>query len=145
MAVHVLSLLSGKEGRGATSECIAASVNTNPVVIRRMLLRLRRSGIVATQKGAGAGSKLARSPQEITLAHIYRAVETENPFHLPSRAPSPECPVGRQIQSVLKTVFKSVDHAIENELAKSTLADIHQQLGCGGPPRLPSSRRRNSI
>jgi Rrf2 family protein len=144
MAVHVLSLLSGREGRGATSESIAASVNTNPVVIRRMLLRLRRSGIIATQKGAGAGSKLARSPEEITLAHIYRAVEAENPFLLPARAPSPECPVGREIHTVLRSVFSSVDHAIQNELAKATLADIRHQLGCGAPPHLPPSRRRNS-
>ena len=38
MAVHVLAVLGYKEGDRVTSTFLADSVNTNPVIIRRLLL-----------------------------------------------------------------------------------------------------------
>src|SRR5690242_16563382 len=58
MAVHVLTVLAYKEGDRATSAFLAASVNTNPVIIRRLLLALQKAKLVDTSKGAGAGSRL---------------------------------------------------------------------------------------
>ena len=75
MAVHVLTVLAYKEGDRATSTYLAGSVNTNPVIIRRLLLALQHARLVETGKGAGSGSRLSRSPGRINLAEIYRAVE----------------------------------------------------------------------
>ncbi len=137
MAVHVLALLSCKESRRGTSESLAASVKTNPVVIRRLLQSLQAAGLVETQKGAGAGSRLVRCPSEITLAEIYRALETEALFFLPLREASQECPVGERIKNVLIPIFASVGRAIESELGKTTLADICESLqNCPGATRI---------
>ena len=137
LAVHLLTLLSRKEGRRCTSRSLGASVNTNPVVIRRILQTLQASGLVETQKGAGAGSKLARCPTQITLAQVYRAVETEEPFLFPLREPPSDCPVGQRIKTVLKTVFASVEQALEAELNKTTLADLCTALNpCQDSSRL---------
>ena len=68
MAVHVLAVLAYKEGYPVTSAMLAASVNTNPVIIRRLLLSLQRARLVETRKGAGYGSRLSRSPGRINLA-----------------------------------------------------------------------------
>ena len=57
MAVHVLAVLAYKDGDRATSAFLAASVNTNPVIIRRLLLVLQRAKLVETGKGAGSGSR----------------------------------------------------------------------------------------
>ena len=75
MAVHVLAVLAYKEGDRVTSAFLAGSVNTNPVIIRRLLLSLQRAKLVDTCKGAGSGSRLNRSPGRINLAEVYRAVE----------------------------------------------------------------------
>jgi hypothetical protein len=61
MAVHVLAVLAYKEGDRVTSALLAASINTNPVIVRRLLLALQRAKLVETGKGAGSGSRLSRS------------------------------------------------------------------------------------
>jgi hypothetical protein len=74
-----------------TSDQVAASVNTNPVVIRRSLGDLRRAGLVDVRHGAGAGWSLARAPQEITLLDVYDAVEQEPLFGMHHTEPNLEC------------------------------------------------------
>ena len=88
MAVHVLSVLAYKEGDRVTSAQLAGSVNTNPVIIRRLLLALQRARLVETCKGAGSGSRLSRSPVRINMAEVYRAVEACEPFAAPARKPN---------------------------------------------------------
>ncbi len=124
MAVHVLTVLAYKEGDPVTSAALAASVNTNPVIIRRLLLSLQRARLVETRKGAGAGSRLSRSPGRINLAQIYRAVEAVEPFASPSRKPNAACPVGHCIRKTLEKVFASAEEALERNLEKTTLAGL---------------------
>jgi Rrf2 family protein len=124
MAVHVLAVLAYKEGDPVTSTILARSVNTNPVIIRRLLLSLQRARLVETRKGAGAGSRLSRSPGRINLADIYRAVEEVKPFATPARKPNAACPVGHCIRATLNQVFTSAQDALERDLEKTTLAGV---------------------
>ena len=126
MAVHVLAVLAYKEGDPVTSSKLAGSVNTNPVIIRRLLLTLKRARLIDTRKGAGAGSRLTRSPQRINLAEIYRAVESNEGFSSPSKKPNAGCPVGNCIRKTLEKVFTSAENALERDLEKTTLADVVQ-------------------
>ena len=124
MAVHVLAVLAYKEGDRVTSSLLAASVNTNPVIIRRLLLALQRAKLVETGKGAGSGSRLSRSPGRINLADVYRAVEATEPFATPSRKPNIACPVGNCIRRTLEKIFVSARMAMELDLEKTTLANV---------------------
>ena len=124
MAVHVLAVLAYKEGDRVTSSLLATSVNTNPVIIRRLLLALQHAKLVETGRGAGSGSRLSRSPGRINLAEIYRAVEAVEPFATPSRKPSAACPVGHCIRETLDKVFASAQQALERDLEKTTLAGV---------------------
>src|ERR1019366_4739993 len=124
MAVHVLAVLAYKEGDRVTSALLAGSVNTNPVIVRRLLLALQRAKLVETRKGAGSGSRLSRSPRRIDLAEVYRAVENAEPFASPSRKPNAACPVGKCIRKTLDRVFASAQSALERDLEKTTLADV---------------------
>jgi len=124
MAVHVLAVLAYEEGDRVTSACLAGSVNTNPVTVRRLLLVLQRAKLVETCKGAGAGSRLSRSPRRINLAEVFRAAEDAEPFATPSRKPNADCPVGHCIRKTLEKVFASARRALERDLAKTTLADV---------------------
>ncbi len=124
MAVHVLAVLAYKEGDRVTSAFLANSVNTNPVIIRRLLLSLQKARLVETCKGAGAGSRLSRSPQRINMAEVYRSVEAVESFATPARKPNAACPVGHCIKETLGRVFESAQTAMERDLAKTTLADV---------------------
>jgi Rrf2 family protein len=124
MAVHVLAVLAYREGDRVTSALLAGSVNTNPVIVRRLLLALQRAKLVETCKGAGAGSRLSRSPGRINLAEVYRAVEAVEAFATPSRKPNAACPVGNCIRETLQKVFASAQGALEKDLEKTTLASV---------------------
>jgi len=120
----VLAVLAYKADEPVTSGLLASSVNTNPVVIRRLLLALQQAGMIETRKGAGRGSRLSRTPGRIRLAEVYRAVEGDEPFALHSKRPNQKCPVGQCIQSALEHVFASAQSALERELGRTTLADV---------------------
>ena len=132
MAVHVLAVLAYKEGDRVTSAFLAGSVNTNPVIIRRLLLSLQKAKLVETCKGAGSGSRLSRSAGRINLAEIYRSVEEAEPFATPVRKPNAACPVGRCIREPLARVFASAQGALERDLEKTTLADVMDAVKAAG-------------
>ncbi|OLL32635.1 transcriptional regulator [Burkholderia sp. SRS-W-2-2016] len=122
-AVHVLALLSLQSGVPLSSEMIAGSVNTNPALIRRLLAMLAEAGLTTSQLGAGGGALLARSPAQISLLDVYRAVDDAQLFALHREEPNPACMVGRNIQGVLRGVIDEAQQALEASLAARTLAD----------------------
>ncbi|MDR3457147.1 MAG: Rrf2 family transcriptional regulator [Verrucomicrobiae bacterium] len=132
MAVHVLAVLAYQEGDRVTSAALAGSINTNPVIIRRLLLALQKAGLVDTCRGAGAGSRLSRSPKRINLAEIYRSVEACESFATPSKKPNNACPVGHCILEALDVIFTSAQSAMERDLAKTTLADVIARVKASG-------------
>lgn len=124
VAVHILTLLAYGDDHPVTSEFVADSVNTNPVVIRRVLGALRDAKLVSSRTGVGGGWRLARQPDAITLRDAYRAVEVKTLFPLPQRSPNPACPVGRAIQRSLEGVFRETEKALDEHLARTTVAQI---------------------
>lgn len=124
MAVHVLAVLAYQEGDRVSSASLAGSINTNPVIVRRLLLALQRAKLVDTCKGARSGSRLNCSPGRINMAQIYRAVEAVEAFATPSRKPNAACPVGHYLRQELERIFASAQSALEQDLQKTTLADV---------------------
>lgn len=122
VGVHMLTLLAIDRNSRCTSEWIAGSVNTNPVVIRRITGMLKRAGLVDVQAGKG-GTTLARDLEEITLLDVYKAVEVVEEGQLFSfhENPNIECPVGANIQSVLEIILMQAQEAMENVLANVTV------------------------
>jgi Rrf2 family protein len=127
IAVHVLTWMALARGRGLswmTSDQVAASVNTNPVIIRRSLGDLHRAALVDVRRGAGAGWSLAREPREITLLEVYDAVEREPLFAMHRTKPNLECPVGRGIRPALGRVYNEIDQSLRRELTRTSIADV---------------------
>src|SRR4051812_22482165 len=104
VAIHVMTALAYRGSR-ATSHTLAQSVNTNAVVVRRLLSQLRRAGLVACQSGKSGGCYLARRPEQITLQDVYEAVEAGGPFVIPDKAENKSCQVSCQMKQILGNVF----------------------------------------
>ncbi len=129
VAVHILAVLSfaGREYR--SSDLLARSVNTNAVVVRRLTGRLKKAGLVAIRRGVG-GATLNRKPEEITLLDVYKAVipnPKATPFYL-HQNPCCDCYVGRNIHNALKAPFAEVNQAMQESLAKTTIAEIAESI-----------------
>ena len=148
VAVHVLSLMAWSGEEPLKSEQVAESVNTNPVVIRRILRELADAGLVISQTGSLGGSRLAADPASTTLLDIYQALEYGGVFSLHRQPPSRDCPVGVNIETVLGEVLQEVDSAVEQVLKNITINDVVQRLKpCGTltngkNPRLGKSNGR---
>src|SRR5882724_1431630 len=128
VSVHILAYLAYRQGAAVPSAEIAASVDTNPVVIRRLLSALVKAKLVTAQKGASGGFALARPAENISLLTLYRAVEPDPEHGLRRFAPNHKCPVGAKIESILHGVFVKAQTSMEAELARVSLADVDRQL-----------------
>ena len=129
-AVHILAVLARRRPEPVTSDLLARSVNTNPVVVRRLLSKLRRAGFVSTQTGAGGGATLERRPEEIPLDAVYRTFEPISWVSKHPHEPNPECPVGRRIVEVLSEVCASAEAGFDESLRQLSLADVLSRLDC---------------
>ncbi|HMA51488.1 MAG TPA: Rrf2 family transcriptional regulator [Magnetospirillaceae bacterium] len=137
VAIHTLTALAVNVGKPLRSEDIANSVNTGAVVIRSLLSRLNDAGITKSQLGAGGGALLAKPADKIRLLDVYEAVEDTKLFTLHRTPPLPECPVGGNIQEAMRPALERARKALEDELSKSTIADIAAEVARLGRFSLP--------
>ena len=129
VAVHMLALIEWNKTQPSTSDLMALSVGTNPVVIRQLMSVLKRAGLIETQNGV-PGCHLAKPAEEITLREIYRAVQKKSDaplfdFHA---NPNPQCPIGRNIRYALDAPLLDAQSAMEQALETYTLKDIADRI-----------------
>jgi len=127
VAVHMMTLISysQKMDKTATSEILAKSVGTNPVVIRQMMSMLRKSGLIETRNGA-SGIRLVKKETDITLLDIYKAVQDDvkAPLFDFHANPNPACFVGGNIKEAMEQPLHEAQLAMEQSLAEYSLEDI---------------------
>ncbi|UPM54064.1 Rrf2 family transcriptional regulator [Gottfriedia acidiceleris] len=125
VAVHILSLVTIENSALCTSEWIAESVNTNPVVIRRVMGKLKNAGLIQVRRGTG-GATLHKPLNEITLLDVYKAVEVveEGELFQFHEKPNPNCPVGANIQAVLELILNRAQEAMEKILDEVTMEEL---------------------
>ena len=130
VAIHILLLLACQEREGpATSQLIARSVNTNPVVVRRITGQLARAGLLRVRRGPG-GAELTRAPEAITLRDVWLAMNTgySGTVLTLHDAPNLDCQIGGQVHAVLGQVFEDVDQALLSTLHRTSLAGLMEML-----------------
>lgn len=125
IAIHIITCIETfKDEYKTTSDFLAASVNVNPVIIRRILQQLKKAGIVETKRGSG-GAYAAKPLNEITFYDIYKAVDcVENDLFHFHENPNTNCPVGRNIHFVLDNRLRDVQNTMENKLKEMNLSDV---------------------
>lgn len=129
MAIHMFACIDTFKDMKMTSDFMAGSIGTNPVIIRKLLQQLKTAGLIEVSRGTG-GVTITRPLKEITFLNIYHAVEC-NPgdelfrFH---ENPNQECPIGRNIHHVLDDKLFLIQETMEKELAKITLEDVKKDV-----------------
>ncbi|NBB52732.1 Rrf2 family transcriptional regulator [Rhizobium sp. CRIBSB] len=127
VAAHALAYLAHKgaysAGQAVASAVLAASVPTNPVVVRRVTAVLAKAGLIATRPGASGGAWLLRRPETIHLDEVLRAVD--GCAHLGSPpAGARGCPIGEHIPRQVAKALTAADQAASVALSKITIADL---------------------
>lgn len=130
IALHIFTCADVfKDQYKVTSNFLAGSINTNPVIIRKILTQLKKAGLITVARGTG-GISPTRPLSDITFYDVYQAigpVENGDLFHF-HESPNPECPVGRNIHGLLDGKLKAIQGAMETEMKKYTIEDLHEGI-----------------
>lgn len=124
LALHTLGHMVQEPEKLRTSADIAAHAGTNPVVVRRVLGRLRQAGLLTSEKGHAGGWKLARAPQKITLADVYLALD-ERLIAPGNHDDEHQCSVGRALHRQVLAVLEDIENSLVDRLAATTVAEVH--------------------
>ena len=107
-----------------TSEKLAQTMQTNPVVVRRIFGGLRDAGFVTSEKGHGGGWRFACDPDKVTLAQIYRAVGSPSILAMANRTESPGCLIEQSVNSALDAAMNEAEAVVRAQLEKITLGEL---------------------
>lgn len=124
VSLHILTLLNEAKGAVVSSEYLSGSININPVLVRKEIMNLRKHGFVESKEGKGGGSFLAKNASDINLGEVYQAVRSSNVLGQSKNEPNPKCPIGRQINQHLDSLYNDAENALIASLSKQTLADF---------------------
>lgn len=127
IAIHIMTLLCHLKEQ-LSSDFIAGSLNINPVLVRKALKELIAQGLVVSREGKNGGYQLAKPPEAITLAEIYRSLKQEALLGVSKNAPNPDCPVGRQIKIHLDRLYEEVELKLEQQLGSTSLKAFSSQF-----------------
>ncbi|HEY0927436.1 Rrf2 family transcriptional regulator [Brevundimonas sp.] len=127
VAAHSLAYLAHKgaysPAEAAPSAVLAASVPTNPVVVRRVTAQLAKAGLIATRPGASGGAWLLRRPEDIRLNEVLAAVNGCAHIGSPP-AGAKGCPVSEHIPRQVAKALTAAEVAAAEALSKITIADL---------------------
>lgn len=123
-------------GQPVTSEWLARAMQTNPVVIRRLMAGLRDAGFVASAKGHGGGWVICCPLARITLRDIHEAVGAPALLAVGHREESPGCLVEQAVNAALDQAYRDAEAMLLKRLGAITLAalarEFHLRLAASG-------------
>jgi DNA-binding IscR family transcriptional regulator len=149
--LHVLLHMAHHDGP-MTSEVLAQAMQTNPVVIRRIMAGLREHGYVASEKGHGGGWTLACDLAKVTLRDVYAALGNPSLLAIGNRTEAPGCVVEQAVNAALGESFDAAEAFLLARLGEVTLAALaesvrgrmHHTTETPHDSRRPHRRRRSS-
>lgn len=126
--LHVLLHMAQFDG-AVTSELMAKAMQTNPVVIRRVLAGLREQGYVQSEKGHGGGWTLACDLKKVTLRDIYEALGSPSLLAMGNRTESPGCLVEEAVNVALGKSFHEAEALLLSRFGEVTLDRLSRDVG----------------
>lgn len=126
LALHTLGHMAADPEQARTSADIASHAGTNPVVVRRVLGRLRQAGLLISEKGHAGGWRLAKSPQDITLADIYLALDERLMATDTEDAPL-KCSIEQALHHRMSEVMQDIERTLIKRLAATTIANVQRE------------------
>ncbi|MDP0506009.1 MAG: Rrf2 family transcriptional regulator [Fusobacterium sp. JB019] len=117
----MLCIAAFSKDRKVTSNFIAGSTNVNPVIIRRLIGQLKEAGLVEVKAGVG-GTKIKKDLSDITLLDIFNAIQAveENFFNFHMN-PNCDCPLGKNIHTILDSHLNEIQEAMTDKMKSKTL------------------------
>ena len=82
MAIHMFACIDTFSDQKMTSDFMAASIGTNPVIVRKILQQLKAAGLIEVARGTG-GVTITRPLEQITFLDVYKRQQEDTLQNLP--------------------------------------------------------------
>lgn len=122
-----MGLLASRGGEPMTSEVLAKTYGTSPVVLRRVLAKLKKAGLVETQRGVGGGSVLARSADAINLREVYEAISGDSRL-MPVFSKGCSGRVAPILADYVNELFSDAEEALLTKLEQATVESMDRNV-----------------
>lgn len=124
ITLHILSLMSKHPEDFLSSEYLAGSMNINAVLVRKEIANLKKHNIVESREGKYGGTRLLKPAKDITLKDIFCLTFESVHLGYAKNDPNPDCPVGKNINQNLESLYKDINYTISGKLEKISLLDF---------------------
>lgn len=128
ITLHILTLMSKFPEEYLSSEFLAGSMNINAVLVRKEIANLKKYNIVESREGKYGGTRLAKSPENISLKDIFCMTFETVSFGYSKNDPNPACPVGKKINENLDALYKDINHTIGSQLSSISLLEFTKEF-----------------
>jgi len=130
VCVHILTLLAHHPDDYLSSDFIAGSINMNPAMVRKEMVKLKKARLVESKEGKSGGNRIATTPAQITLKDVLLATRTGNEHILSmyKNHPNDRCPVGARIQDNLEELYTDIDKQVLTRLETISMEAFSQQF-----------------
>ena len=128
ITLHILTLLSKFPDEYLSSEFLAGSMNLHPVLVRKEIANLKKNNIVESREGKNGGTKLLIPAKDITLDTIFKLTFEKVSLGFSKKDPNPNCPVGKQINQNLQSLYDDINDKISIQLHGISLLDFEKNF-----------------
>lgn len=128
IAVHALVYLNHKQ-KMLSSDELAKNVCTHPARIRKVMAKLKKSGLLTTKEGADGGYDFALPPEAVSLRMVSDALE--EPLVAAgwrSGGSDMKCLIASGMAQVMDGIYADLDRVCRQRLESITIADIDAQI-----------------
>ena len=127
MAHHIMGFLAFSRGDALTSDVLAVTYGTSPVVLRRVLAKLKRAGLMQPRRGTGGDSVLAWPVDSVTLREVCEAMTKDTKLMTPF---SKGCsgPVAPILGCYVNELFADAEQALLAKLQAVTVAEMDRDV-----------------
>ena len=128
LAVHTLVCLS-HSGRSLSSEVLAENICTNPTRVRRVMMGLKKAGLVETREGLDGGYRFCADPATLSLLQVAEAVNArfvDCAWH--SGDIDRDCAICSGMAGVMDALYRQMNKQCAAYLSRITITDIENYL-----------------
>jgi Rrf2 family transcriptional repressor of oqxAB len=131
LALQALVVLSREQVETCPSGELAAYLQSEATLLRRILAVLAREGILETREGRDGGYRLKRNPAAVTLDEVYDALQVGDPLCFGIKETAGTHSFGLEMKAAFQHLTEEMDRSLKEVLQRYTIADLAERTNAG--------------
>lgn len=128
VAVHALVYCNHK-ARKLSSEELAENICTNPARVRKVMVAMKKAGLIQTKEGIDGGYQFTRDPGEVTLAAVASALNVRFvSTSWRSGDADMDCLIAAGMADLMDSIYTELDSLCKKRLATITIRDLDEKI-----------------